>query len=56
MFLAIQGGDCSLSLFIGAHLDEPESLASAGFPVADHFSALHGAVLREQLFQIRASR
>jgi hypothetical protein len=56
MFLTVQGCDSCLSFFIATHLDESESLAAAGFPVADHFSALHGAVLREQLFQIRASR
>ena len=56
MFLAIESCDGSLSFFIGAHLDEPESLAPTGFAVADDFSAGHGSVLREQLFQIRASR
>jgi hypothetical protein len=54
VFLTVQGGDCSLGFIIGAHLDEPESLAAAGFTVADDFRAGHGAVLREQLFQIRA--
>ena len=56
MFLTVERCDCSLSFVIGAHLDESESLAPAGLPVADDFSALHGAVLRKQLFQIRAGR
>jgi hypothetical protein len=56
MFLAIEGRDRRLSFVIGAHLDESESLAPAGFPVADDFRAGHGAVLRKQLFQIRAGR
>jgi hypothetical protein len=56
VFLAIEGCDCGLGLIVGPHLDESKSLAAAGFPVADDFSAGHGAVLREQLFQIRASR
>jgi hypothetical protein len=54
VFLTVEGRDCSLSFVIGAHLDKPESLASAGFTVADDFRARHGSVLREQLFQIRA--
>jgi hypothetical protein len=56
MFLAVQCRDGSLSFFIGPHLDESESLAATGFAVADDFCAGHGAVLRKQLFQIRASR
>jgi hypothetical protein len=56
MFLAIQSGDRSLSFFIGPHLDESEPLASTGLAVTDHFCAGHGAVLRKQLLQIRASR
>jgi hypothetical protein len=54
VFLAVQCSDCSLGFFIATHLDESESFAAAGFPVADDFRALHGAVLREQLFQIGA--
>jgi hypothetical protein len=56
VFLAVQCRNSSLSFIIGPHLDESESLAAAGFPVADDFCAGHGAVLRKQLFQIRASR
>jgi hypothetical protein len=55
VFLAVQGCDGSLRLVIGSHLDESESLASTGFAVTDDFRAGHGSVLREQLFQIRAS-
>jgi hypothetical protein len=54
VFLTVESRDRSLSFVIGAHLDKPESLASAGFTVADDFRAGHGSVLREQLFQIRA--
>jgi hypothetical protein len=52
VFLAVERRDSGLSFVIGAHLDKSESLASAGFPVADDFRAGHGSVLREQLFQI----
>src|SRR4051794_26362132 len=31
-FLAVEGGDDGLGLFIASHLDEPEALAAAGFP------------------------
>jgi hypothetical protein len=54
MFLTVQSGDRSLGFFVTAHLDESESLASTGLAIADHLRALHRAVLREQLFQIRA--
>jgi hypothetical protein len=56
VFLTVQGCDRRLGFIVGPHLDESKSLAATGFPVADDFSAGHGSVLREQLFQIRASR
>jgi len=55
MFLAVQSRDRSLGLAIAAHLNEPESFASAGFPVADHLGRLYRPVLAEQLFQVRAT-
>src|SRR5688500_13398576 len=55
-FLPVQGGDGGLGLLVAAHLDEPESLAAAGVPVLDHLGALHGAVLRAQLLEVRAGR
>src|SRR5207302_1804634 len=44
VLLAVEGRDRGLGLLIGAHLDETETLAAAGVPVADHLSALHRAV------------
>ena len=52
MFLAIQCGDCGLSLFIAAHFHEPEPFAAAGFAILDDLGALNSAVLSAQLFQI----
>jgi hypothetical protein len=54
VFLAVEGADCGLGFFIRSHLDETEPFAASGVPVADDFRALHGSVLREQLFKIRA--
>jgi hypothetical protein len=56
LFLTVQGGDGSLRFIVGTHLNESETLAAACLAVADHFSAAHGAVLTEQLFQFRARR
>jgi hypothetical protein len=56
VFLTVQGGDRGLGLVVRAHLNKSETLAAAGFAVADHFSAADGAVLGEQLFQFRAGR
>jgi hypothetical protein len=41
----------SLSLSVVVHLDEAKALAPARRSILDHLRALHGAVLREQLFQ-----
>jgi hypothetical protein len=54
MFLAVEGCDRSLGFIIGPHLDESETFASTCFAVADDFRAADSAMLREQLFQIRA--
>jgi hypothetical protein len=56
VFLTVEGCDRRLGFFIRTHLDESESLASTGFPITDDFCTLHGAVLREKLFQFRAGR
>src|SRR5215217_3296344 len=55
-FLAVQGRDRRLGFLVGAHLDEPESLAAAGVPVLNDFRALHGPVRGAQLFEVRAGR
>src|SRR4051794_3243278 len=52
--LAVEGGDGGLRLGVAAHLDEAEALAAAGVAVLDDFRALDGAVLREQLLEVRA--
>jgi hypothetical protein len=45
--------DCGLSLSVVVHFDETEALAPASRTILDHLRALHGAELREQLFQGR---
>src|SRR5688572_17157590 len=54
VLLAVERGDRRLRLFVRTHLHEPEAFAPAGVAVADHLSAAHRAVLREQLLQLRA--
>jgi hypothetical protein len=48
---AVERRDCRGGFFIAAHLHEPEPFAAAGFAVGNHFGRLHGAVLREKLFE-----
>jgi len=43
--------DCCLCLCVVVHFDEAEALAAACRTILDHLRALHGAELREQLFQ-----
>ena len=43
--------DRSLSLSVVVHLDETKALAPARRTILDHLRTLHGAELREQLFQ-----
>src|ERR1700686_4747839 len=47
--LAAEGRDGRLRLGVAAHLDEAESLGSAGVAVHDHLGGLHGAVRLEPL-------
>src|SRR5687768_11248323 len=54
VLLAVQRRDRGLRLVVATHFHEPEALRAPGHAVADHFGALHRAVLREQLFQVRA--
>jgi hypothetical protein len=56
VLLPVQGRDGGLRFAVAAHLNKAEALAPAGVPVADDFRRLHGAVLREQLLQIRTCR
>src|SRR5690606_14628201 len=48
---AVDGG---LRLGIAAHLHEAEALAAPRLAIRDDLGALDGAVLREQLLQVRA--
>jgi hypothetical protein len=43
--------DCCLGLSVVVHLDKTKALAPARRAILDHLRALHGAELREQLFQ-----
>src|SRR5205085_10765812 len=52
--LAVERRDGRLSLLIGAHFHETESLAASGHAVADDFSALHGSVRAKQLLEFGA--
>jgi hypothetical protein len=54
VFLTVECGDTGLRLGIAAHLDESETLAAAGFPIGNHFSALNSAMRSEQFLQCRA--
>src|SRR5262249_7350606 len=54
VLLAVEGRDRGFRLGVTAHLDEPETLAPPGLPVGDDLGALDRAVLREELFQLRA--
>jgi hypothetical protein len=51
MLDAIERRDGRGRFFIASHLHETESLAAAGFAIGNHFGRLHGAVLREKLFE-----
>jgi hypothetical protein len=52
VLLAIKPGDRRLGLFIGAHLDETESLAAAGVAVVDDLGGNDLAVCSEQLLEL----
>jgi hypothetical protein len=54
VFLTVESGDTGLRLGITPHLDESETLAAAGFPIGNHFSALNSAMRSEQFLQCRA--
>src|ERR1043166_6394054 len=54
VLLAVERRDGRLGLGVATHLDEAESLASAGVAIGDDLRALHRAVRGEQRFQCRA--
>jgi hypothetical protein len=55
VLLAVQRADGGLRFVITTHFHKAESLTATAFTVRNHLRALHAAVGREHLFQIRTT-
>jgi hypothetical protein len=53
VLLQIKAFDSGCRFSIAGHFDEAETFATTGVAVHDDFGALHSAIFREQLLQIR---